>query len=362
MFCTECGVRLPDGARVCPSCGTPVERYAGGESAPEPAPAPEPVPEPVPEPEPAPAPEPESVSAPEPEPTPEPKPEPTPEPAAKSSKKGKAVAVTSVIVLICAILRMCFSLIRCTNSFGNLIDTKRDTGSGGTSIEVNEPPTNTDPSPAPKTQAVGQVPHENVSIDDMELPLSGVFKGSNDYTCHGFLIVTNNTKSMLNISAHFSYKDSTGKELYSSGDSATAVAPGDSVVLVSSYFDEANTLAETSYEITCKKTSSSYVSIKDNFSVEAVSATDKELVVRLTNTGDVPIKLFHAIWLGTDASGYMQGCTCYITGLTDSSLEPGKSLDIEFSTAYLFDEAAFTSWDAYDNWACYVCGFSEASE
>lgn len=356
MFCTECGVRLPDGARVCPSCGTPVERYAGEQSVPEPVPA---APESAPEPEPVPEPTPEPAPAPEPEP--KPASEPAPKPAAKSSKKGKAVAVTSVIILICAILRLCISLIRCTNSFGNLVGTKRDTGSGGTSIEVNEPPT-TDPSPSPKTEAVGQVPHENVSIDDLELPPSGAFKGSCDYTCHGFLIVTNNTKSMLNISAHFSYKDSTGKELYTSSDSATAVAPEDSVVLVSSYFDETNTLAETSYEITCKKTDSSYVSIKDNFLVEAVSATDKELVLRLTNTGDVPIKLFHAIWLGTDASGYMQGCTCYITGLTDSSLEPGKSLDMEFSTAYLFDEAVFTSWDAYDNWACYVCGFSEASE
>lgn len=30
MFCMNCGTRLPDGANVCPQCGTPVNTFSGG--------------------------------------------------------------------------------------------------------------------------------------------------------------------------------------------------------------------------------------------------------------------------------------------------------------------------------------------
>ena len=48
MFCGNCGQQLADGAKFCPTCGSPV---AG--SAPAPAPAPAPVPAPVHTPAPA---------------------------------------------------------------------------------------------------------------------------------------------------------------------------------------------------------------------------------------------------------------------------------------------------------------------
>ena len=58
MFCTNCGKKLPDGARFCGQCGKPVSVPA---PAPTPAPVPAPVqaaPAPVPAPTPAPAPAP----------------------------------------------------------------------------------------------------------------------------------------------------------------------------------------------------------------------------------------------------------------------------------------------------------------
>ena len=41
-FCINCGSQIPDGAKFCPSCGTPVASI--------PTPAPAPVPEPIPAP------------------------------------------------------------------------------------------------------------------------------------------------------------------------------------------------------------------------------------------------------------------------------------------------------------------------
>ncbi len=63
-FCINCGSQVPDGAKFCAACGTPVVSAP----APAPAPAPEPIPEPVvePAPEPAPIPVPEPVPAPAP--------------------------------------------------------------------------------------------------------------------------------------------------------------------------------------------------------------------------------------------------------------------------------------------------------
>lgn len=75
-FCINCGSQVPDGAKFCMACGTPVA------SVPTPAPAPEPAPEPIPEPvaEPIPEPAPKPVAEPVPEPAPEPVAEPVPEP------------------------------------------------------------------------------------------------------------------------------------------------------------------------------------------------------------------------------------------------------------------------------------------
>lgn len=87
-FCGNCGSKLPDGAKFCGVCGTPVAAPANHEPAPTPAPTPEPAPvSKQPQPQPAastsaqgPVP---IVSAPAhaPEQAPAPAPEPTPAPA-----------------------------------------------------------------------------------------------------------------------------------------------------------------------------------------------------------------------------------------------------------------------------------------
>ena len=65
-FCINCGSQIPDGAKFCPSCGSPAASI--------PTPAPAPVPEPIP----APTPVYESTPEPAPAPVPEPAPEPIP--------------------------------------------------------------------------------------------------------------------------------------------------------------------------------------------------------------------------------------------------------------------------------------------
>jgi hypothetical protein len=52
MFCSKCGVKLPDGANVCPSCGKPA---AGSPAQHAAAPAPRPAPQPTPQAPPAPS-------------------------------------------------------------------------------------------------------------------------------------------------------------------------------------------------------------------------------------------------------------------------------------------------------------------
>lgn len=85
-FCINCGSQIPDGAKFCPSCGSPAASIPTPAPAPvpEPIPAPTPVyestPEPAPEPVPVPAPEPTPVSAPIPAPAPAPEPAPEPIP------------------------------------------------------------------------------------------------------------------------------------------------------------------------------------------------------------------------------------------------------------------------------------------
>lgn len=85
-FCINCGSQIPDGAKFCPSCGSPAASIPTPAPAPvpEPIPAPTPVyesaPEPAPAPVPVPAPEPTPVSAPIPAPAPAPEPAPEPIP------------------------------------------------------------------------------------------------------------------------------------------------------------------------------------------------------------------------------------------------------------------------------------------
>ena len=88
-FCINCGSQVPDGAKFCMACGTPVATIP----TPAPAPAPAPVPEPIPEPgtEPIPEPVPEPVAEPIPEPAPEPVAEPEPEPAPVPTPAPKPV-------------------------------------------------------------------------------------------------------------------------------------------------------------------------------------------------------------------------------------------------------------------------------
>ena len=74
MFCTNCGAKMPDYARFCMRCGTPMVM-------PEPEPIPEPVPMKEPEPVPAPVWEPIPVEVPAAEPFAAPQWEPIPEPA-----------------------------------------------------------------------------------------------------------------------------------------------------------------------------------------------------------------------------------------------------------------------------------------
>ena len=279
----------------------------------------------------------------------------------------------SAIIVICAILRFCIGMVRCSNAFSDTSTSRTYTRTERPRVVVRDPPT-TDPEPtpdpepepdpeptpgpAPKSVMLKQIPHEELSIDDMEHPPSGSFKGACDSTCHGFMIIKNNTKSLLDIRADFTYKDVNGTELETSYDNARSVSPGDSAVLVSSYFNGTGTLAETAYEITCENTDPSrYPSIKDNFTIEVISENEKELVLRYTNTGKEPQELYHALWLGTDETGYMQACNCFILGLPDSTLKPGESYDLEFSTIYLFDENNFTAWDDYKDWSCYVSGY-----
>ena len=81
MFCSNCGKKLPDVAKFCDVCGTPVRVPAPKpEPAPVQIPEPEPEPEPIQIPEPEPEPEPVQIPEPEPEPVPVQIPEPEPEP------------------------------------------------------------------------------------------------------------------------------------------------------------------------------------------------------------------------------------------------------------------------------------------
>ncbi len=60
-FCINCGSQVPDGAKFCAACGTPVASIPAPAPAPEPEPIPEPIVEPAPEPAPAPAPAPQAA-------------------------------------------------------------------------------------------------------------------------------------------------------------------------------------------------------------------------------------------------------------------------------------------------------------
>lgn len=87
-FCGNCGSKLPDGAKFCGVCGTPVAAPANHEPAPTPAPTPEPAPvSKQPQPQPAASTSAQgpvpivSAPAPAPKPAPAPAPEPTPAPA-----------------------------------------------------------------------------------------------------------------------------------------------------------------------------------------------------------------------------------------------------------------------------------------
>ena len=63
MFCSNCGKQLPDKARFCDACGSPVREPVQA-AAPAPEPVPVKTPEPAPEPVRIPAPEPEHVDEP----------------------------------------------------------------------------------------------------------------------------------------------------------------------------------------------------------------------------------------------------------------------------------------------------------
>lgn len=93
-FCINCGKQLPEGAKFCLECGTPVAVVPA--AAPAPAPAPTPAPEPTPVVENIPEPVIEPVVAPEPKPEPEPIPEPIPAPVSGSEPVQQSTPVPAM--------------------------------------------------------------------------------------------------------------------------------------------------------------------------------------------------------------------------------------------------------------------------
>lgn len=108
MHCTSCGTALREGAKFCPSCGTPAKASA---PTPTPEPAPAPTPPPAAQPEHA-APDPVTAT-PEPAPTPAPASAPAPAPAptwqspvrqspARSHSAGTAIDFMALLPLVLA--------------------------------------------------------------------------------------------------------------------------------------------------------------------------------------------------------------------------------------------------------------------
>ncbi len=105
MFCKNCGASMPDTAKFCKECGTPVAAESEETAAPaveetpaevphfEPAPDLGPAAEPVAEPESA------AEEAPAPESAPAPEGEPAPEPAPKKKSKAKPIIITVAIIV-----------------------------------------------------------------------------------------------------------------------------------------------------------------------------------------------------------------------------------------------------------------------
>ena len=127
MFCQNCGSLLPENAKVCPECGTPVSTEAAGGAAPESyvASQPQPVPQPQPAPQPQPTPQPVYQ---QPQPAyQQPQPQPTyqqPQPAYRQPQPGPAyqagqpqlrsigLAITALIMSIASIVCCCVPYIQ----------------------------------------------------------------------------------------------------------------------------------------------------------------------------------------------------------------------------------------------------------
>lgn len=116
MFCQNCGSLLPENAKVCPECGTPVSTEAAGGAAPEPYVAPQPQPVPQPQPQPAYQPQPQ----PAPQPAYQPHPAYTVQPE-QPQPRSKGLAITALILSIVSIVCCCIPFLQIPLALAGLI-------------------------------------------------------------------------------------------------------------------------------------------------------------------------------------------------------------------------------------------------
>ena len=193
------------------------------------------------------------------------------------------------------------------------------------------------------------VPHAELVAKKLGEELSGEFEGLGPEDVKGFLTVRNDSRDVITFNVVFTYLSDQGAELYDYADEATAVAPGNTVVLRAKL--DIEMAAHISYRVSCDIPQHWMSTLGKSIKVKEVSHTDDTVTVEITNTGKAEAEVRRISCQATDAEGNVQ-----MAEQSCGTIAPGESREKTFYSFNMYDRPTFVSWEDLER-EYYISGY-----
>lgn len=210
------------------------------------------------------------------------------------------------------------------NDGGNVIIDNRNNGSTGNQEEQS-------------TQ------QENITVTDEDFTIVG-YLYEDSFSSMYFLVVTNNSKAVVEFSANGIARDANGGMIGADDLSIDVIGPGETSIEYF-YFDDVKNVASVDYTFEYD-TSPYYYPVISNLSVEQ-TMNDRNVTVTVTNKGNSCAEFVEAHALFFDGNSNVISHTSNYVVDNDSEIKPGKSISVQLD-----------SYEAYDHVEVYFTGRS----